>query len=131
YGIKAEIWSITSFNELYRNAIEEERKKTFNLDSSKPYVEECFDKTLPTLAVSEYMRAHSNQIRQWINGDYLILGTDGFGRSDTREKLRQHFEISKEYIVFSCLNMLGLKKDADNYMKNHNIKISEEAPWLK
>ena len=77
------------------------------------------------------MRAHSNQIRQWINGDYLILGTDGFGRSDTREKLRQHFEISKEYIVFSCLNMLGLKKDADNYMKNHNIKISEEAPWLK
>ena len=131
YGIKAEIWSITSFNELYRDAIEEERKKIFNLDSSKPYVEECFGKPLPTLAVSEYMRAHSNQIRQWINGDYLILGTDGFGRSDTREKLREHFEISKEHIVSSCLNMLGYKKDAKNYMKKNNIKISEEAPWLK
>ena len=121
YGIKAEIWSITSFNELYRNAIEEERKKTFNLDSSKSYVEECFGKALPTVAVSEYMRAHSNQIRQWIHGDYLILGTDGFGRSDSREQLRHFFEVDRKFIVLSALSALVKQGQLENAVLDRAI----------
>ena len=84
---------------------------------------------MPTLAVSEYQRAYPNQIREWIKGEYKILGTDGFGRSDTREELRDFFEISKNHIVLNSLLMCDKKKEADKFIKDSGIVLSKEAPW--
>ena len=101
YQIDSEIWSVTSFNELRRDGLEVERYNLLNPDKEprKSYVEKCFQKEIPTLAVSEYQRLYAEQIRRWVNGKYVCLGTDGFGRSDTRENLREFFEIDQNYIV--------------------------------
>ena len=74
FGIRSDVWSITSFNELYKNGIETERENRLNSTSNKSYVEECFNEEIPTLAVSEYQRAYPNQIREWVKGEYTVLG---------------------------------------------------------
>ena len=130
-GISAEIWSITSFNELYKDGIEVERLKRYENKKSVSYVETCFSECLPTVAVSEYVRAYANQIRQWVNGDYITLGTDGFGRSDTREELRNYFEISKDHIVINALIISGNNDKAEKYIKDKKIDLNSKAPWLR
>ena len=131
FGINADIWSITSFNELYRGGIETERAKRLEINSEDSYVEQCFQSPLPTIGVSEYQRAYPNQIRQWINGEFIVLGTDGFGRSDTRDALRNYFEINKEHIVYNSLLMLNMKTEANQYAKKMKMKIDKVAPWQK
>ena len=131
YDVAVEIWSITSFNELFREGIKVERSNRIFDCKEKSYVENCFNQELPTIAVSEYQRSYAEQIRQWVNGDYLVLGTDGFGRSDTRAKLRNFFEISSQHLVLNSLIMLGKKKEAKDYKIKSKIKISKEAPWRK
>ena len=81
--------------------------------------------------MSEYQRAYANQIRECIRGDYLTLGTDGYGRSDSRENLRDFFEINSEHIVFNALKMLGKNTEAKEFMKKANIKSNLEAPWKR
>ncbi len=130
-GISTEIWSVTSFNELYKDGIEVERLNRYENKKSVSYVESCFSECLPTVAVSEYVRAYTNQIRQWINGDYIALGTDGFGRSDTREELRNYFEISKDHIVINALIVSGNKDKAEKYIKDKKINLNSKAPWLR
>ncbi len=129
FGIRSDIWSITSFNELYKDGIETERENRLNSKSNKSYVEECFNEEMPTLAVSEYQRAYPNQIREWVKGEYTVLGTDGFGRSDTREELRDFFEISKEHIVLNSLLLHGKKKEANKFIKDSGMVLNKEAPW--
>ena len=130
-GISTEIWSITSFNELYKDGIEVERLNRYENKKGVSYVESCFSECLPTVAVSEYVRAYTNQIRQWVNGDYVTLGTDGFGRSDTREELRNYFEISKDHIVINALIVSGNKDKAEKYIKDKKIDLNSKAPWLR
>ena len=130
-GISSEIWSITSFNELYKDGIEVERFNRYENKKNISYVETCFSECLPTVAVSEYVRAYTNQIRQWVNGDYVTLGTDGFGRSDTREELRNYFEISKDHIVINALIVTGNKDKAEKYIKDKKIDLNSKAPWLR
>ncbi len=130
-GISTEIWSVTSFNELYKDGIEVERLNRYENKKSVSYVESCFSECLPTVAVSEYVRAYTNQIRQWANGDYVTLGTDGFGRSDTREELRNYFEISKDHIVVNALFVSGNKDKAEKYIKDKKIDLNSKAPWLR
>ena len=130
-GIFTEIWSVTSFNELYKDGIEVERLNRYENKKSVSYVESCFSECLPTVAVSEYVRAYTNQIRQWVNGDYITLGTDGFGRSDTREELRNYFEISKDHIVVNALFVSGNKDKAEKYIKDKKIDLNSKAPWLR
>ena len=130
-GISTEIWSITSFNELYKDGIEVERLNRYENKKSVSHVESCFSECLPTVAVSEYVRAYTNQIRQWVNGDYVTLGTDGFGRSDTREELRNYFEISKDHIVINALIVSGNKDKAEKYIKDKKIDLNAKAPWLR
>ena len=130
-GISTEIWSVTSFNELYKDGIEVERLNRYENKKSVSYVESCFSECLPTVAVSEYVRAYTNQIRQWVNGDYITLGTDGFGRSDTREELRNYFEISKDHIVVNALIVSGNKDKAEKYIKDKKIDLNTKAPWLR
>ncbi len=130
-NVVAEIWSVTSFNELYKGAIESDRNNRLGIKDSTSYVEQCFSDEMVTIAVSEYIRSYPNQIRQWVSGDYIVLGTDGFGRSDTRDKLRDYFEINANHITLNALHSLNMKKEAKEFAKSNKIKLDETAPWLK
>ena len=131
YGIEADVWSITSYNELYRDAIETDRQNKLLNTSRKCYLETCFAEEIPTIALSEYIRSHVSQIKDWVSGSFVSLGTDGFGRSDTREKLRDFFEISKEFIVIHALRELELKNELRRFIKENEIEISKVPPWKK
>ena len=130
YDIAAEVWSVTSFNELARGGVEAERLRHIGSSKKQSYVEACFSKEIPTIAVSEYMRNHTEQIRRWVKGKYFCLGTDGFGRSDTRENLRKFFEIDENNIVYSALKSLEMHSEAKEYA-DKNIKFDKEHPWMK
>ena len=121
YDIDSEVWSVTSFNLLRKNGMEIERLNQLNpLDEKKlTYVEECFiDNDIPTIAATDYMRAYAEQIRPYIRGQYLTLGTDGYGRSDSRKTLRDFFEVDSESITRSAIYLLF----QENYLSEDQIK---------
>ena len=130
FGIKANIWSITSFNELARGGIVSDQEK-LNEKNSKSYVESCFENEMPTVAVSEYQKLYAEQIRKWVNGNYICLGTDGFGRSDTREKLREFFEIDSNHIAYNALIACGLNKEAKKFKTKYKVKLNKENPYIR
>ena len=110
FGISADIWSVTSFNELRREALDVTRWNM--LHPSEParlsYVANCLkDCTGPVVAATDYMKIFADQIREFVPGRYKVLGTDGFGRSDTREKLRQFFEVDRHYVTIATLQALA------------------------
>ena len=130
FGIKANIWSITSFNELARGGILSDQKKMTDINSES-YVENCFKTEVPTVAVSEYQKLYAEQIRKWVNGNYICLGTDGFGRSDTREKLREFFEIDSNHIAYNALIACGLNKEAKKFMTKYKLKLNKKNPYIR
>ncbi|MDA8999601.1 pyruvate dehydrogenase (acetyl-transferring), homodimeric type, partial [Gammaproteobacteria bacterium] len=102
YKISAEVWSVTSFNLLRKDGMETERYNQLNPNSKekKSYVGTCFESNpIPVIASTDYMRSYAEQIRPYIDEDFTVLGTDGFGRSDSREMLREFFEIDANSIV--------------------------------
>ncbi|MBP9727105.1 MAG: pyruvate dehydrogenase (acetyl-transferring), homodimeric type [Gammaproteobacteria bacterium] len=106
FGIAADVWSVTSFNELKRDAEKIARKQILSLDySSKSYLAECLEQMKgPIIAATDYIRAYPDQIRAYVKTtDYHVLGTDGFGRSDTREALRSFFEVDRHYIAYTAI----------------------------
>tara|TARA_R110002110_G_scaffold333755_3_gene544764 strand:- start:31956 stop:34628 length:2673 start_codon:yes stop_codon:yes gene_type:complete len=108
-GFSVNIWSITSFIELAREAEECERLNRLSAPdgSHKPFVEELFNNEEGIfVAVTDYMKALPYMIAKWVPGRYLALGTDGYGVSESRPCLRDYFEISSEYIVHACLTEL-------------------------
>ncbi len=110
YGVTADIWSVTSFNELRREALDVTRWNM--LHPTEParlsYVATCLrDCTGPVVAATDYMKIFADQIREFVPGRYKVLGTDGFGRSDTREKLRQFFEVDRYYVTVATLKALA------------------------
>ena len=110
YGVPSDIFSVPSFNELRREALDVERSNSLNPDrpAKMPYVRECLgDRTGPFIAATDYMKIYADQIRQWVPGRYVVLGTDGYGRSDSRERLREHFEVNTPYIVVAALRALA------------------------
>jgi pyruvate dehydrogenase E1 component len=109
YEISANVWSVTSFNELGRDGIAIERYNRMHpeVEPKIAYVaEQLRNQPGPVIAASDYMRVHAEQIRPYIDAPYTVLGTDGFGRSDTREKLRHFFEVDAKYIVIAALEAL-------------------------
>ena len=120
YDIDSEVWSVTSFNLLRKNGMEIERLNQLNpLDEKNTYVEECFiDNDIPTIAATDYMRAYAEQIRPYIRGQYLTLGTDGYGRSDSRKTLRDFFEVDSESITRSAIYLLF----QENYLQKIRSK---------
>ena len=109
FGVHADIWSVTSFNELRRDGLEAERWSLLHPEEKprESYVESCLkDAKGPVVASTDYMKAYADQIRQFVPGQYLVLGTDGFGRSDTRERLRKFFEVDRHYIAVAALSAL-------------------------
>lgn len=110
FGVIADIWSATSFTELRREALSVERWN--RLHPTEParssYVENCLkDREGPVVAATDYMKIYADQVRAFIPKRYYVLGTDGFGRSDTREKLRQFFEVDRYYIAVAALKALS------------------------
>jgi len=110
YGIPADVYSVTSFSELRREAIECERWNTLNSSEPPrvPYVQKTLkDRAGPIIAATDYMRTVPDQIRQWVGARYVSLGTDGFGRSDSRAALRKHFEVDRGFIALTALKALS------------------------
>ena len=110
WGIAADVWSATSFNELRREAQDTHRWNTLHPTDpqKKSYVEDCLDATTgPIVAATDYMRAYSDQIRPYVSRRYVTLGTDGFGRSDSREALRSFFEVDRHHVVLAALKALA------------------------
>ena len=136
YQIDSEVWSVTSFNELRKDGMETERYNLLNPDKNQKisFVEKCLGKTEgPILAASDYMRANSDQIRPYINKSFYSLGTDGFGRSDTRKNLRNFFEVDKEHIVTYGLSALSKEqliasKYAKDALKKYKINPEKIIP---
>jgi pyruvate dehydrogenase E1 component len=110
YGITSDLWSVTSYSELCRDAERVDRTNTLHPRKAPEtsYLSEVLDGIEgPFIAASDNIRAVSEQIRRWVPGRYVTLGTDGFGRSDTREALRRHFEVDAECITFATLSALA------------------------
>jgi pyruvate dehydrogenase E1 component len=110
FGIPADVFSVTSFNELRRDALACERESMLNPQQKgrQPWVRECLgNRAGPFVATTDYMKTVADQIRQWVPGHYVTLGTDGFGRSDSRQALREHFEVGRNWIAFAALRALA------------------------
>ena len=119
WGIHPGVWNVTSFSELRRDAEETERWNLMHPDKEpkKSHLELCLSKnSVPTVAVSDYVKMVSEQIGPYVPGPYYALGTDGFGRSETRDALRHFFEVDRYYIVLTVIRSLANEKKIDMKM---------------
>jgi len=110
FGIPTDVWSVTSFNELRRNALEVERWNILHPGQTprKSYLEEKLaDKPGPFIAATDYMKIVADQVQRWMPGRFISLGTDGYGRSDARRELREHFEVDRRFIAITALKALA------------------------
>jgi pyruvate dehydrogenase E1 component len=138
WNIAANVWSVTSFTELRRSGLEVER--TNRLEPSKQarlsWVERCLGPTAgPIIAATDYVRAVPDLIRTWVPRRYITLGTDGFGRSDTRPALRKFFEVDYLSIALAAISALvsdGLvsKSLIPEFMARYAYAPNRRAPWL-
>ncbi len=117
FGVGADVWSVTSFNELRRDCLDVERwnrlhpRETTRLS----HIENCLqDRRGPVVASTDYMKLYADQVRQWVPQEqYKVLGTDGFGRSDSRKKLRHFFEVDRHWVVLAALEGLVAQGQLD------------------
>jgi pyruvate dehydrogenase E1 component len=136
FGVTADVWSATSINELRKDGLECERYNQFHPDKPQrmPYVAACLNQTTgPVIISTDYMKLYAEGIRQFINKPYYVLGTDGFGRSDTRERLREFFEVDRHYVVYQALKALvdqgGLDKAIlGKAQQKYNLKLDAPNP---
>lgn len=137
YNIGADIWSVTSFTELRKEALSVERYNRLHPHEKTKvsYVTECLQKQSgPVIAATDYVRLFADQIRAYIPQAYHVLGTDGFGRSDNRSKLRQFFEVNGNFIVYTVLKALAdegkfNKEELMRVMQQHHIDPDQPDPW--
>ena len=136
WKVSSTVWSATSMNELAREGQAVERHNRLNPEAKKQrtYVEECLDNEEGVvIASTDYIRQYSEQIRPWVKSAYTVLGTDGFGRSDTRDKLRSFFEVDRFHIVVATLNTLADEgqishKVVADAIKKYNINTDAVNP---
>lgn len=136
YRIAADVWSATSYKELRRNALSVERWNRLHPTETprKPYVTAMLEAEAgPVIAATDYMKLVADQVARWIPRGFVSLGTDGYGRSDTREALRRFFEVDAEYIV--CATLWQLAKEgkldaetADKAMKEFGVDPNKPDP---
>jgi pyruvate dehydrogenase E1 component len=139
WGVAADVWSVTSWNELRRDAVACEEHNLLHPDDQRaPYVTTALMATTgPVVAVSDWMRAVPDQISRWVPNDWTSLGTDGFGRSDTRAALRRHFRIDPESIATAVLAELGRRgevpegtaaKAVERYrLRDEHVPVSKDT----
>ncbi|MBT6413811.1 MAG: pyruvate dehydrogenase (acetyl-transferring), homodimeric type, partial [Candidatus Marinimicrobia bacterium] len=136
WDIEPGIWNVTSFSELRRDAEEVERWNLIHPEAEpkKSHLETSLSNHhVPTVAVSDYVKMVSEQIGPYVPGAYYALGTDGYGRSETRENLRHFFEVDRYYIVLASIRALALDgkmkmSKADEVMKKYNINPEKPSP---
>ena len=136
WGVEPGIWNVTSFTELRREAEEIERWNIINPDKKQKqaHLEKSLNNNpVPTIAVSDYVKMSSEQISPYVSGPYYALGTDGFGRSDTRENLRHFFEIDRYYIVLTAIRALAVEGGVEMSVVNkvitkYNIDSNKPSP---
>ncbi|MGR2737873.1 pyruvate dehydrogenase (acetyl-transferring), homodimeric type [Billgrantia sp. Q4P2] len=125
WGVASDVWSVTSFNELRREALLLEREAFINAaeEPVKPHVTRCLEgRKGPVIASTDYMRLFADQVRAWVPTDYHVLGTDGYGRSDTREKLRHFFEVDRYFVTVASLKALADRGELDRKVVAEAIK---------
>jgi len=137
WNIAADVWSVTSFTEVRRNALEVERHNMLNpLDPKKSFIQEQItDSESPIIASTDYMKSFADQVSNFIPNHFVSLGTDGYGRSDSREALRSFFEVDRYYIVIAALKALSDQNKIDVSMvadaiKKYNIDHTKTNPAL-
>jgi pyruvate dehydrogenase E1 component len=136
FNVVADIWSITSYNELAREARDCERWNMLHPEKTAriSYVEKCLkDREGPVIASSDYVRNVAEQIRAFVPKTYMVLGTDGFGRSDTRKNLRRHFEVNSNYVALAAIKTLADEGELEaasvkDAIKKYNIDVSKPNP---
>jgi len=109
YGVQSDVWSVTSFSELRRDGMDCDRWNMRNPSETprNSYVTQCLvARSGPFVVATDYMRIVADQIRPWIPGHYVVLGTDGYGRSDSRRALREFFEVNARHVVLAALKAL-------------------------
>ncbi|MFQ5992383.1 MAG: pyruvate dehydrogenase (acetyl-transferring), homodimeric type [Nitrospiraceae bacterium] len=109
FGVSADVWSVTSFNELRREGLNVQRWNMLHPEETPrvSYVESCLkDRKGPVVAATDYVKLFADQIRAFVPKRYRVLGTDGFGRSDTRKQLRKFFEVNRYYVAVAALKTL-------------------------
>ncbi len=137
WGVAADVWSCPSFNELRRDGIACARWNLLH-PTDKPrasHVEQCLSGTKgPVIASTDYMRTFADQIREFVPRRYKVLGTDGFGRSDSRENLRRFFEVNRFYVAVAALKALAEDGEVPaakvaEAIKKYGIDAEKPAPW--
>ncbi len=137
WGVEADLWSCPSFTELARDGMAVARHNMLDA-AGKPqrsHVERCLADTQgPVIAATDYVRAFAEQIRPYVPRRYVVLGTDGFGRSDTREKLRSFFEVDRHFIAVAALQALAEegtipKTKVAEAIRKYGIDPAKPAPW--
>lgn len=139
YGVAPDVWSVTSYKQLRMSTLETERWNLLHPEdvpriSYLQRIVERFDG--PCVAVSDYVRLVPQQIAPWIPGGLLTLGTDGFGRSDTRQALRRFFEVDAEHLVVATLYALFRRGAVSAHLitqaaRDLEVSTDGEAPWLR
>jgi pyruvate dehydrogenase E1 component len=137
HGIEAEVWSVTSFTELRRSAMENERWNLLHPgeEPRRSYVEVSLgDSDAPVVASTDYMRTFADQIRPWVRAPYRVLGTDGYGRSDYRKALRDFFEVDRRYVALAALTELAARDEVDasapaKAIESYGVDADRPAPW--
>jgi len=110
YDVACDVWSVTSFNELRREGLAVDRWNLLHPEEAPraAWVTRCLGELdAPVVAATDYMKTFADQIRPWVPAPYRTLGTDGFGRSDTRERLRRFFEVDRDFVVIAALKSLA------------------------
>ena len=136
WGVSADVWSITSYNELSREARDCERWNMLNPEKKAriSYIEKTLGKCEgPVISASDYVRNVADQIRNFVPMTYTVLGTDGFGRSDTRKKLRRHFEVNSHYVTVATLKTLADEgtipaSKVSDAIKQYGIDVNKPNP---
>jgi len=131
YKVSADVWSVTSYKELYHDAIGVERRNLLNPDKDKetPYIaRQLTDADAVYVAASDYLKALPGSLSRWIPGRFTMLGTDGFGRSENREALRDFFEVDYRFIALAALRSLYMENKISGDIVKRAIKELEINP---
>jgi pyruvate dehydrogenase E1 component len=137
WGVDADLWSCPSFTELARDVRDTQRWNLLHPTEAprRSHVEACLADTQgPVVAATDYMRMYADKIRSAVPRRYMVLGTDGFGRSDTREKLRHFFEVDRRWVTIAALKALaedGVLKPpvVAEAIAKYGIDPAKPAPW--
>jgi pyruvate dehydrogenase E1 component len=136
WNIDAEVWSVTSFSELAREARSAARLSRLGQTAHSSHLSACLPGTVPIVAASDYVTAYPSLIAPYVQAQFLPLGTDGFGRSDTRANLRAFFEVDRHHVTVAALHVLAneggvARETVGAAIRQYAIDGTLEAPWMR